>query len=122
MRVTLQSLWQRLVGQNRAERVQQPVQYHAKSDNGIAIDIPLDDPLLAYCLTAPGILEIESLKIQSPALERLKANGIRILLPLVSQGELVGLLSIGPRLSEQGYTPDDYQLLNNLATQAATWL
>jgi serine phosphatase RsbU (regulator of sigma subunit)/anti-sigma regulatory factor (Ser/Thr protein kinase) len=63
-----------------------------------------------------------SVNLQSPALQSLKRAGIKIALPLVSQGELVGLLSLGPRLSEQGYTPDDYQLLNNLATQAATAL
>src|SRR5678816_3243438 len=36
----------------------------------------------------------------------------------VSQGELIGLLNLGPRLSEQDYSADDRALLNNLATQA----
>src|SRR5712691_6186737 len=36
-----------------------------------------------------------------------------------SQGELVGLLNLGPRLSEQDYSTDDRTLLNDLATQAA---
>jgi serine phosphatase RsbU (regulator of sigma subunit)/anti-sigma regulatory factor (Ser/Thr protein kinase) len=40
-------------------------------------------------------------------------------LPLVSQGELIGLLNLGPRLSEQEYSSDDRRLLNNLATQAS---
>ncbi|MHB8749908.1 MAG: PP2C family protein-serine/threonine phosphatase, partial [Aggregatilineales bacterium] len=87
-----------------------------------AIDIRPDDPLFAYCLMAPGVLEIDSLKLQSVALPALKAAGIKLALPLVSQGELVGLLKLAARLSDQEYTPDDYQLLNDLATQAATAL
>jgi serine phosphatase RsbU (regulator of sigma subunit)/anti-sigma regulatory factor (Ser/Thr protein kinase) len=39
--------------------------------------------------------------------------------PLVSQGELLGVLNLGPRLSQQDYSSDDRALLNNLATQAA---
>src|SRR5436305_14298537 len=39
--------------------------------------------------------------------------------PLVSQGELVGLLNLGPRLSVQDYSTDDRALLNDLSTQAA---
>jgi serine phosphatase RsbU (regulator of sigma subunit) len=39
--------------------------------------------------------------------------------PLVSQGELIGLLNLGPRLSQQEYSADDRKLLNDLATQTA---
>jgi GAF domain-containing protein len=37
----------------------------------------------------------------------------------VSQGELIGVLNLGARLSAQDYSADDRSLLNNLATQAA---
>ena len=40
-------------------------------------------------------------------------------MPLVSQGELIGVLNLGPRLSEQDYSSDDRKLLDNLAAQAA---
>ena len=40
-------------------------------------------------------------------------------MPLVSQGELIGVLNLGPRLSEQEYSSDDRKLLDNLAAQAA---
>jgi serine phosphatase RsbU (regulator of sigma subunit) len=39
--------------------------------------------------------------------------------PLVSQGELIGLLNLGPRLSQQEYSADDRKLLSDLATQTA---
>ena len=40
-------------------------------------------------------------------------------MPLVSQGELIGVLNLGPRRSEQDYSTDDRKLLDNLAAQAA---
>ncbi len=86
------------------------------------IEFARDDPFLAYCAEAPGIIEIEQLAFESPGIEGLKAVGVKLVLPLVSQGELVGLLNLGARRSDQDYTPDDYRLLNNLSTQAAAAL
>jgi serine phosphatase RsbU (regulator of sigma subunit)/anti-sigma regulatory factor (Ser/Thr protein kinase) len=63
-------------------------------------------------------VEVDRLSLDSPALQAMKAAGVKLCVPLVSQGELVGVLSLGPRLSEQGYSADDRALLNNLATQA----
>lgn len=83
------------------------------------IDIAPDDPIVAYFLSAPGAVEVEKLHLDSPALQALRTAGVKLAIPLVSQGELVGLLNLGPRLSEQDYSPDDRGLLNTLATQAA---
>jgi serine phosphatase RsbU (regulator of sigma subunit) len=49
----------------------------------------------------------------------MKASQIKVVVPLVSQGELIGLLNLGPRLSQQEYSADDRKLLNDLATQTA---
>ena len=59
------------------------------------------------------------LELDSPALEALRAAGVKLAVPLVSQGELVGLLNLGPRLSDQDYSSDDRKLLDSLAAQAA---
>src|SRR5829696_7345716 len=83
------------------------------------IDIAPNDPLLAYLQGASGAVDVEALELDSPALERLKAAGIKLAVPLVSQGELIGVLNLGPRLSEQEYSSDDRKLLDNLAAQAA---
>ena len=83
------------------------------------LDIAPNDPLVAYFLSAPGATELDKLHLDSAALKALKAAGIKMVIPLVSQGELVGLLNLGPRLSEQDYSTDDRTLLNDLATQAA---
>jgi serine phosphatase RsbU (regulator of sigma subunit)/anti-sigma regulatory factor (Ser/Thr protein kinase) len=74
---------------------------------------------LAYFLSAHGVVEVDKLPFDSPALRTLKEAGVKVAVPLVSQGELIGLLNLGPRLSEQDYSLDDHRLLNNLATQAA---
>src|SRR5215469_7523419 len=84
-----------------------------------SIDIVPNDPIVAYFLSAPGAVEVDKLYLDSPALQALKAAGVKIAVPLVSQGELVGLLNLGPRLSEQDYSTDDRGLLNTLATQSA---
>ncbi len=77
------------------------------------------DPLLLYFQHSPGALDIETLQLDSPALRQLRASGVKLVVPLMSQGELIGLLNLGPRLSEQDYSSDDRALLNTLATQAS---
>ena len=91
----------------------------AGADEAAPIDIAPNDPLLAYLQSASGAVDIEALELDSPALAELKAAGIKLAVPLVSQGELIGVLNLGPRLSEQEYSSDDRKLLDNLAAQAA---
>ena len=78
-----------------------------------------NDPFLNYLISSPGVVTLDKLTMDSPALEFMKNVGVKIVVPLVSQGELIGLLNLGPRLSEQDYSSDDFRLLNTLATQAA---
>jgi serine phosphatase RsbU (regulator of sigma subunit)/anti-sigma regulatory factor (Ser/Thr protein kinase) len=49
----------------------------------------------------------------------MREAGVALIVPLVSQGELIGTLNLGPRLSEQEYSSDDRRLLTTLAAQAA---
>jgi serine phosphatase RsbU (regulator of sigma subunit)/anti-sigma regulatory factor (Ser/Thr protein kinase) len=83
------------------------------------IEIAPNDPLLVYFQAASGAVDIDTLELDSPALGELKAAGVKLAIPLVSQGELIGVLNLGPRLSEQEYSSDDRKLLDNLAAQAA---
>jgi serine phosphatase RsbU (regulator of sigma subunit)/anti-sigma regulatory factor (Ser/Thr protein kinase) len=85
----------------------------------IELDIAPNDPLLAYILNAPGVIVVDNLRLDSPALQALRDAQVHLAVPLVSQGELIGLLNLGPRLSEAGYSSDDLRLLSKLATQAA---
>ena len=49
----------------------------------------------------------------------MKEAGVKLVVPLISQGDLIGLINLGSRRSEQEYTSDDYKLLQDLSTQAA---
>ena len=86
---------------------------------GVAIDIPETDPLFAYLQSAPGPVDLGRLELSSPALDQLRQAGVALVVPLVTQGELIGTLNLGPRLSEQEYSSDDRRLLATLAAQAA---
>ncbi|RZT16813.1 serine phosphatase RsbU (regulator of sigma subunit) [Kribbella sp. VKM Ac-2569] len=88
-------------------------------DEATPVDIAPNDPLLAYLQSASGAVDVEALELDSPALAELKAAGVKLAVPLVSQGELIGVLNLGPRRSEQEYSSDDRKLLDNLAAQAA---
>ena len=98
---------------------QAPVPAVIPTATGPAIEIAPNDPLFAYLQSASGVVEVERLDLESSALEELRASGIRIVVPLVAQGELIGALYLGPRLSDQDYSTDDRRLLTTLAAQAA---
>ncbi len=78
-----------------------------------------DDPILAYLANASGVVEVEKLDLDSPAVRAMRATDVKLVVPLVSQGELIGLLNLGPRLSQQEYSADDRKLLSDLSTQTA---
>ena len=116
-----QGFWQSLLGRDgrkapeEAPAVTEPSQQIAAPE----IEIAPNDPIVAYFASASGVVEIDKLDLDSPALLAMKSAEIKLVVPLVSQGELIGLLNLGPRLSQQEYSADDRKLLNDLATQTA---
>ena len=86
---------------------------------GPELDLASNDPLIPYLLSAASAVDITRLELLSPALDALQAAGVVLVVPLISSGSLVGLLSLGPRRSERGYSTDDLRLLNSLAGYAA---
>ena len=86
---------------------------------GPDLDLASNDPLVGYLLSAASAVDITGLQLQSPALKALQEAGVVLVVPLISSGSLVGLLSLGPRRSERGYSTDDLRLLNSLAGYAA---
>ena len=109
-------LWRR----NREQQVQkaEPLSQNPQLPSPV-VDIAPNDPIMPYFLNAHGAVEVDKLTMDSPTLRSLKEAGVKIAIPLVSQGELVGLLNLGSRRSEQEYSADDRGLLNTLASQAA---
>jgi serine phosphatase RsbU (regulator of sigma subunit) len=80
------------------------------------------DPLVAYFLSHPGVLRINRVHLDSPALRHLQAAGMELSVPLISQEELIGLLNIGPSLSGRQYSLDERTLLTRIATHAPSAL
>jgi serine phosphatase RsbU (regulator of sigma subunit)/anti-sigma regulatory factor (Ser/Thr protein kinase) len=112
------STWWRALRPRQTERTAEAVPAPAPV-SGPELDISPNDPLLAYFSTAHGAVELDTLELDSPAVTALRAQGVKLLVPLVSQGELIGLLKLGPRRSEQEYSRDDRKLLDDLAAHAA---
>ncbi len=121
MTLSLKSLSQLFGKQNRrpAPAKPAPIVPQTRRNEVRSLDIPPNDPLVVLLLASHGSVEVDKLNLESAMLRQLKASGVKLAVPLVSQGELIGLLNLGQRLSEQDYSADDKALLNNLATQAA---
>src|SRR5918996_670908 len=118
-----QGFWQSLFGRDEghepSEEFPEPVVEAPSQEPGPEVEIAPNDPIVAYFASASGVVEIDKLDLDSPALRAMKEVEIKVVVPLVSQGELIGLLNLGPRLSQQEYSADDRKLLNDLATQTA---
>ena len=94
-------------------------QVESLGETAPVVEIAPNDPLVSYLQTAGGAVEVEKLELDSPAVAALREAGVALLVPLVSGGELIGTLNLGPRLSDQQYSTDDKKLLDSLAAQAA---
>lgn len=118
---SITAVWKRLFGANEADQGESSASTARPVTEVLAVDLDIapNDPLLAYLQNVSGPVEIAGLSLESRAVTSLKEAGVALVIPLVSQGELVGVISLGPRLSEQAYSSDDRKLLSDLATQAA---
>lgn len=83
------------------------------------VEIADHDPLMGYLLGAAGPIEVDRVDLDSPALREMRALGVHLVVPLISQGDLIGTLNLGKRLSDQPYSSDDRKLLAGLAAQVA---
>jgi serine phosphatase RsbU (regulator of sigma subunit) len=84
-----------------------------------ALELPADDRVVGAVLEHGATVPVRRLAVTSPTLRTLVASGAELVVPLVSQGELVGMLALGRHLSGHGYSVDDRLLLDRLAAQAA---
>ncbi|MBV9793578.1 MAG: PP2C family protein-serine/threonine phosphatase [Actinobacteria bacterium] len=82
-------------------------------------ELASNDPLVGLLLSAAGAVDLRGLELDSPALRALRASGVVLAVPLISSGSLIGLINLGPRLSERDYSSEDRRLLNALAGYAA---
>lgn len=83
------------------------------------VELSTDDPLAAYLMDVAAAVDVRDLHFESPALKGLKDAGAVLVVPLISAGAPLGMLSLGPRLSGADYSTDDRRLLTALARNAA---
>ena len=117
----IRDLWLTLVRQEATDSVAggPSTGHDGRVEAAQTFEIAPNDPVVPYFLTSPGAVEIGRLNLESPAVEAMKAARVKVVMPLVSQGELIGVLNLGGRLSGQEYSTDDHKLLEDLAGQAA---
>ena len=65
------------------------------------LDIAPNDPFIAYCINSKGAIDVDKFLLDSPAVAAIRQAGVKVVVPLVSQGDLIGLINLGPRRSEQ---------------------
>jgi serine phosphatase RsbU (regulator of sigma subunit) len=79
----------------------------------------VDETLSAYFAQNPEAVVLNVLPEASSIVQALRKEGTQLVVPLMSQNDLIGLLKLGPRRSGQEYSLDDRHLLTTLASQVA---
>ncbi|HEY3218154.1 MAG TPA: SpoIIE family protein phosphatase [Candidatus Limnocylindria bacterium] len=119
--ISLTRTFRRVIGRGGEASAAAPARPQSRSRvlETAPIDIAPNDPILSYFHAGSGAVAIDDLVLDSPAVSALRAAGVKLVVPLISQGELIGLLNLGRRLSDQDYSTDDRRLLEKLAAQAS---
>lgn len=84
-----------------------------------------DDPLVRRLIKKPEVLVREELEVihdgqeDKEAAVRMGQLEAEITLPLISKGQVIGLLNLGHKEGREMYSPEDLELLSTLANQAA---
>jgi serine phosphatase RsbU (regulator of sigma subunit)/anti-sigma regulatory factor (Ser/Thr protein kinase) len=111
--------WPRFTGSPAA-------QDHATIADRQSISVPFDfdpgDPLIAYLESEASVVEVDYLPLDTPAVRAVKRAGIKLLVPLIAQGQLIGILNLGERQSGVDYSREDRRLLGSLSNDAAAAL
>lgn len=92
---------------------------HEKSAATETVSLADDDPFITYVQKHPGLLEVTRLQIDAPIVQKLKLQRAEMLFPLASQGELIGLLMLGPCLKGEEYSGEQRAMLTALIPQVA---
>src|SRR5260370_36985382 len=82
------------------------------------IDIAPNDPILAYFHAGSGAVAIDELQLDSPAVRALRSAGVKLAVPLISQGWLIRLLNPARPFALQEDLADDRRHLAKPAPDA----
>jgi serine phosphatase RsbU (regulator of sigma subunit) len=113
------SIWVRTSAQDDAEGRPEPAAERSNKTLPFDITITAGDPLRVFALSHSGSIEVRQVQLDSPVLRLMQENEVELALPLISQGELIGMLTLGARQDGQNYARADRSLLETLAAQVA---
>ena len=82
-------------------------------------EIELDPATIDLLRRAPDPIDLDRQDLVTESLERFRDVYVKLVVPLLSQGELVGMLNLGQRLSDTDYSTQDYRLLEKLSSHTA---
>lgn len=99
MTALLQKLWQIIWGKAEPEADPVPAQPPPPA-KAASFELLRGDPLFDFLQRTSGPVELDRLNFDSPALQQLQAAGVKLVAPLVNQGELIGLLKLDNDISE----------------------
>jgi serine phosphatase RsbU (regulator of sigma subunit)/anti-sigma regulatory factor (Ser/Thr protein kinase) len=93
--------------------------FNSKLTNVATLVLRSGDPAGAAFKRPANVVEVDHLPENSPIASVLRTAGMRLALPLVSQGNLEGVLALTARLGARPYSDDVREMLVALAVSAA---
>jgi serine phosphatase RsbU (regulator of sigma subunit)/anti-sigma regulatory factor (Ser/Thr protein kinase) len=110
----------------RTKPVERPVEVSVPPPQSQRINAPFefdpDDPLVAYLQESVGVVDVDEIPLDTPGVRALKKAEVKLVVPLVVQGQLIGVLNLGERQSGVDYNSYDRRMLGSLSTDAASAL
>ena len=82
----------RLVRPAEREAPEVPAACQPKRAEALAVDIAPNDSIIPYLESADGSVDVQKLELDSPAVRALRESGVRLVVPLRSDGELIGFI------------------------------
>jgi serine phosphatase RsbU (regulator of sigma subunit) len=84
-----------------------------------AAEFDTNDPLVAWLTAHGSAAQVSELMLDSDLLRSLRQEGVEMIAPLLNNGQMVGLLTLDARRSQQPYSTVDRRLLTTLADEVA---
>lgn len=86
------------------------------------IELNEESPIVKWLKTNKDILVLDELKDKTEVAEEMGRLGVSLWVPIISQEELIGIISLGNKLSGDVFSSEDLGLLSTLASQTAVAL
>jgi len=87
-------------------------------DESLDFTIAMDSPFVQFLSRSQGPQLNEFLEQKNIPLEPMNALNLELFVPLKSRGQIKGILALGPKLSKEYYSLEEFKLLGTIANSA----